>query len=58
MQTVQLSLILSLSLKDSELDGIDVIQSLVDLCHVPGAFHDETLAFGAFFVLYDRGVIF
>jgi hypothetical protein len=57
VHTFQLSLILSLSLKDSELDGIDVIQGLVDLCHVPGALHDETLAFGAFFVLYDCGVI-
>ena len=57
VQAVQLSLIKRLSLKDPELDGIDVIQGLVDLSHVPGALHDEAFASGALFVLHGCGVI-
>ena len=52
-----LTLILGLSSENSELDGIDVIQSLIDLGHVPGALHDEAFASRAFFVLYGGGVI-
>jgi hypothetical protein len=57
VHTFHLTLILSLSSKDSELDGIDVIQGLVDLGHVPGALHDEAFASRAFFVLNGCGVI-
>jgi hypothetical protein len=57
MHAFHLKLILSLSSKDSELDGIDVIQGLVDLGHVSRALHYEAFASRAFFVLYGGGVI-
>ena len=57
VHTLHLTLILSLSSENSELDGIDVIQGLVDLGHVPRALHNEAFASRAFFILHGGGVI-